>query len=122
MSPQPGAMVRLGIKKLGRLRMTGPLRKGSKGIGSESARAAIDDHSPVGHIQRSPNETSSSAWRPMIATVHSDMTAMARIDPKELVEEAAPKVTTLTVDDGYRDWADASYPTAHDPVEPFLNR
>ena len=48
---------------------TGLPRKDSKGIGWERAHVAIDDHSRVGHIQIWPDETSSTAWRALIATV-----------------------------------------------------
>ena len=82
---EPGAMVHLDIKKLGRFRVaghraTGIRRKDSKGIGWEYAHLAIDDHSRVGHLQLWPGEKAASAWRALIAVVRYFRSLGVRIE------------------------------------------
>lgn len=71
----PGDLLHLDIKKLGRFdrpghRVTGDRQQGtSRGAGWEYVHVAIDDHSRIGLGAIHPDERASSAWRALISAV-----------------------------------------------------
>lgn len=72
--PQPGGMLHLDIKKLGRFRqaghrVTGDRTQTSPGAGWEYVHVAIDDHSRVAFSSLHPDERASSACRALIAAL-----------------------------------------------------
>ncbi|QBH05417.1 IS481 family transposase [Xanthomonas oryzae] len=72
--PQPGGMLHLDIKKLGRFRqaghrVTGDRAQASRGAGWEYVHVAIDDHSRVAFSSLHPDESRLSACRALIAAV-----------------------------------------------------
>jgi len=71
---QPGGLLHLDIKKLGRFhrpghRVTGDRRPSSQGAGREYVHVAIDDHSRIGFGTILPNETSQSVCSALIEAV-----------------------------------------------------
>jgi len=72
---QPGDLLHLDVKKLGRFhrpghRVTGPgPHHHSRGAGWEYVHVAIDDHSRISHSTIHPNEQGASAWRALLAAV-----------------------------------------------------
>lgn len=72
---QPGDLLHLDIKKLGRFtrpghRVTGDRRQGrSDGVGWDYVHVAIDDHSRLACAEIKPDETAASAWRALIAAL-----------------------------------------------------
>lgn len=73
--PQPGDLLHLDIKKLGRFhtpghRVTGNRQQGrSSGAGWEYVHMAIDDHSRVAWACIQPDESAASAWRALVRAV-----------------------------------------------------
>ncbi|MCD0245715.1 IS481 family transposase [Xanthomonas melonis] len=72
--PQPGGMLHLDIKRLGRFRqaghrVTGDRTQASRGAGWEYVHVAIDDHSRVAFSTLHPDEGGFSACRALIAAL-----------------------------------------------------